>query len=111
MSKIGKARSRYGASFPVQAGFQGTTQDVAVGGSSTQSAAFGANTTLIEIVATEACRYKIGTNPTAADSGAGGTYLHAGNIKTHAVTPGDKIAVIKITGGAGAGLLNITEYA
>lgn len=111
MSKLGKAKSSFGANFPVQAGFQGTTQDVAVGGTSAQSSAFQTNTSLIEIVATEACRYKIGSNPTAIDSGVGGTYLPAGVVKTHAVLNTDKVAVIKITGGAGTGIANITEYA
>src|SRR5262245_48292375 len=43
----------------------GTSQDVVVGAGSLQSVAFGADTKVIRIRATTACRILIGSNPTA----------------------------------------------
>lgn len=69
-------------------------QQVAIGGSSAQSAAFGDTTKFVRVHADAACRVSLGSNPTASATsmriGAGGTeYL--------GVRPGLKIAVIATT--------------
>lgn len=69
-------------------------QQVAIGGTSAQSAAFRDNTRFIRVHTDAACRLAIGTNPTASATsmrmGAGGTeYL--------GVYPGLKVAVITST--------------
>ncbi len=69
-------------------------QQVVIGGTSAQSAAFSDTTRFVRLHADVACRVAIGANPTAASTsmriGAGGTeYL--------GVRPGLKIAVISTT--------------
>lgn len=66
-------------------------QSVAVGGSSAQSAAFGANTRLIRVSAGVICSILVGANPTATTESR---RLVAGHTELMAVTPGHKIAVI-----------------
>lgn len=85
-----------GAGFKVMAGQEPglTNQQVAIGGSSAQSAAFGDTTRFVRIHADASCRVAVGSNPTASSAsmriGAGGTeYL--------GVLPGLKLAVIATT--------------
>jgi hypothetical protein len=67
------------------------TQRVALGASSTQSAAFNASTQLVRITADGACCFLIGADPTAL---ATSSYLPAAGEVWRAVSPGHKIAVI-----------------
>lgn len=59
--------------------------------SSAQSAAFGTGTKMIRICSDTACRYLVGTNPTAT---ANSMYMDAGQVMELGVTPGHKIAAI-----------------
>jgi hypothetical protein len=69
-----------------------THQIVAIGGSSVQSAAFSANTTLIRVHTDAICSVQIGgTNPTATATSA---RFIAGQTEYFIVHPGDKLAVI-----------------
>ena len=68
------------------------SQNVAVGGASAQSTAFGASTVLIRVVADVACYIDIAADPTAA---AADTYVPAGAPEYFRVAPGDKLAVIE----------------
>jgi len=71
-------------------------QEVAVGGTSTQSAAFGQNTRLLRIITDVAFRYKIGADPTAL--GNSGSKIHNVNGEYfRTVRPGEKIAVIAVS--------------
>ena len=81
----------------------GASQDVVVGAGSLQSTAFGADTKVIRINSTTACRILIGSNPTALATSA---LLPPNWIECLVVKGGDKIAVIQ---EAAAGKLNITE--
>lgn len=67
-------------------------QTVAIGGSSIQSAAFNAQTTLIRVHADVICSVEIGgTSPTATTSSM---RFVAGQTEYFVVRPGDKLAVI-----------------
>lgn len=82
----------------------GAAQDVAIGATSIASAAFSAQTYQVRVVATSACRVRIGDGtPTvlATDS-----YLSADRPEYFTCTPGQKIAVIQETAG---GKLSVTE--
>lgn len=68
-----------------------TVQTVAIGGSSTQSAAFNSATRYIEIHTDAVCSYLIGSNPTAT---ASKTRMAANTSKFVGVVPGQKLAVI-----------------
>jgi hypothetical protein len=81
----------------------GTTQDVAVGAASAQSAAFGADTRVVRVISTVACRILFGANPTAL---ATSVFLPATQAEYFQVVPGHKIAVIQASSG---GTLNVTE--
>ena len=84
----------------------GASQDVAFGSSSAASAAFGAQTCKVRLVATADCRIRIGDGtPTAV---ATDTYLPALAAEYFTVTPGQKVAAIQV---ASAGTLNVTEVA
>jgi hypothetical protein len=65
--------------------------DVAIGASSTQSAAFSGATRYISVQVDVTCRIRIGTNPTAVITKK---RLSAETLVYFAVQPGDKIAVI-----------------
>ena len=66
-------------------------QTVAIGGSSTQSNAFSANTQVIRVAADSVCSIKIGANPTATAT----TLRIPSNVTEYfAVQPGQKLAVI-----------------
>jgi len=66
-------------------------QTVAIGGASTQSAAFNTKTRLIRIHTDAICSIAVGSNPTAT---TGKARMAAGQTEFQAVNPGDKIAVI-----------------
>jgi hypothetical protein len=80
----------------------GTAQEVAIGAASAASAAFGAQTYQVRVVATSACRVGDGTPAAlAADS-----YLPADRPEYFTCTPGQRIAVIQESAG---GKLSVTE--
>jgi vacuolar-type H+-ATPase subunit B/Vma2 len=69
-------------------------QVVAIGGSSTQSAAFGSNTQMIRVHTDAICSISIASNPTAT---ANTPRLAANTTEYFKVEPGHKIAVITNT--------------
>lgn len=71
-----------------------TTQQVSIGGTSAQSAAFGTATRFIRLHADVACRVMINANPTAA---ATSMRIPANGTEYLGVIPGLKIAVISTT--------------
>ena len=71
-----------------------TTQTVAIGGTSTQSAAFSAQTRYIRLHCDAICSTSVGSNPTAT---AANERMSADSTEYFAVQPGDKIAVITNT--------------
>jgi hypothetical protein len=86
----------------------GTLQCVTVGAASAQSAALGAGTTLVELVASTNSWVAYGANPTAQAHTAWSKYLAAGVPYVYGVTPGNKFAVIEDSTG---GYLSILECA
>lgn len=58
----------------------------------TQSAAFGANTRVLRIVSDTACFFRVGADPTAVT--AEPEFLPANTIEYFLVQPGDKIAFV-----------------
>lgn len=83
----------------------GTSQAVAFTGSSSQSAALGASTTLVRLFCTADCFIKIASNPTALADGTS-MFVAAGIIDFIGVQPSQKIAVIS---NGTSGTLYITE--
>lgn len=88
----------YTALSPIVVNYQAATapgvakQTVAIGGSSTQSAAFSATTRLIRLECDATASVEIGgTNPTATATSA---RFSAGVPEYFMVSPGDKLAVI-----------------
>jgi hypothetical protein len=71
-----------------------TNQQLAIGVSSVQSAAFGDSTRFIRLHADASCRIELGSNPTAS---AASMRLVAGGTEYLGVIPGLKIAVIETT--------------
>lgn len=71
-----------------------TTQQVAIGGGSTQSVALQGHTKFVRLHTDAACRVAIGPNPTAA---ATSMRMAANQTEYLGVNPGDKIAVITTT--------------
>lgn len=72
------------------------TDYVAFTATSAASAAFGANTHDIRVVATQNCHINIGDGtPTAAATDNNGMYLPAGVVEYFHVSPGQKIAVVR----------------
>lgn len=69
-------------------------QQVDIGGTSDQSAAFSGNTRFVRLHADAPCRIAFGSNPTAA---ATTMRLAAGASEYFGVTPGHKLAVITST--------------
>ena len=67
---------------------------------------FRPSTQLVRIVATEGCHYRFGVAPTALVTDP---ILPADTIEYVGVVPGDLISIIQLAGGAGAGILSITE--
>lgn len=70
------------------------TQTVAIGGTSTQSSTFNANTNYIRVHAAAICSVSFGVNPTAAATHA---RLNAGQTEYFGVIPGQRLAVITNT--------------
>ena len=68
-----------------------TSQTVAISGSTVQSAAFGATTSIIRVHCDAICSIAIGANPTAT---ATKTRLAANQTEYFGVRGGDKLAVI-----------------
>ena len=66
-------------------------QVVAIGGSSTNSAAFNANTNFVRLHTDAICSIQIGLAPTATTTNA---RLAANETEYYGVRPGDKVAVI-----------------
>jgi hypothetical protein len=79
------------------------TQNVAVGSSSTQSTALGAQTRCVRLVSNTDCYIAIGSNPTATTSGL---LLLASQPEYFTVRPGELIAVIQ---SSASGTLNVAE--
>lgn len=69
-------------------------QTITISGSSTQSAAFNANTRLIRVHTDAICSLAMGTNPTATTAMK---RMAADQTEYWGVVPGDKIAVIANT--------------
>jgi hypothetical protein len=78
-------------------GKMGASQVITTSGTSQQSTAFGALTTIIRIAnsSTAHCHYSVGTNPTASLTTS--PALPINSIEYIAVSGGDKIAVISGT--------------
>lgn len=99
------ARDQFGAAIPVI--YPGISQTVAFSTTSAQSAAVGAQTTIIRVLALGAdCRIAIGANPTA-DSES--TPVMERVPEFFAIRPNEKLAVVRA--GSTDGTLNITEGA
>lgn len=82
------------------------TQEVTTGAASAVTAnPFGAQTHVVRLCATAACRYAIGVPATVAAT-ATGAYLPANVIEYIQVRPGEKVAAIQ---DVGAGKLSVTE--
>jgi hypothetical protein len=85
----------------------GTTQVFTVTNSSVQSTAFGANTTMIRISCSSGhCHFQIGANPTASITTS--PMMPNNFTEIIAVSPGQKIAVIK-DAGVVAATFSVTE--
>jgi len=84
--------------FPVSGALQPPIheQTVTIGGTSTQSTAFNANTSLIRVHTDSICSIEVGTNPTATTSTA---RMAANQTEYFSIPPGSsyKIAVITNT--------------
>lgn len=78
---------------PIQAPMEPAVaeQTVAIGGASVASAAFNAKTRLVRLHTDAICSVKFGSAPVASATTA---RLAAGQTEFHAVSPGDKVAVI-----------------
>lgn len=72
----------------------GHQQQIAIGGASAQSVAFGGATRFVRLHTDAACRIKFGSNPTADGTSA---RMAAGSTEFFGVRPGDKVAVISTT--------------
>lgn len=93
-----------GASEPSwQAIIPGASQVVAFTGSSAQSVALAAATTLIRVTSNQDCFLAFGSNPTATNTAF---FLPAGAVDYLGVTPGTKVAALQATAG---GNLYLTE--
>lgn len=97
MSKLQKDQA--GQLYPEIIGKLGTTQVLTAGATSSQSAAFGQETTLIRVATsshsgTDAhVHYAINANPTATTTGS--PLIPCGMVEYVLVAPGDKIAFIR----------------
>ena len=91
--------------------FSGTSDVVTIGAASAQSAAFGAHTHEIRVVAaaaTEGCWIKIGDNPTAS-AADGSMFLPVGQVEYFHVSPGQQIAVIQVSTGGSLSVAEMTR--
>lgn len=91
---------------PVSPAYRPSTNQKIAYTTHAESAAFGAATFAIRIVATTAAWYAIGQAPVATTSSGGGTYLPAGVIEYIRVAPGEQISVVQDASG---GNLSVTE--
>lgn len=82
------------AVLPMVRGPKVADNNVAIGGTSTQSSAFNADTRIIRVHTDAICSIEIGANPTAAATSA---RMAANQTEYFFVTPGHKIAVITNT--------------
>jgi hypothetical protein len=99
------ARDQFGVAVPVI--YPGSSQNIAFTAASTQSAAVGAEITIIRVLALGAdCRIAIGADPVA---GPEATPVMERVPEFFAIRPREKIAVIRE--GGNDGTLNITEGA
>lgn len=109
MSKLQKDQA--GNLYPAIVGKFGTTQVLTAGATSSQSTAFGNETTLIRIATSNLTgagahiHVKVNSNPTA--DGTTCAIVPCGLIEYVAVAPGDKIAVLR--GGTTDISLSVTE--
>lgn len=109
MSKILKDQA--GNIYPHIVGKLGTSQVMTAGAASSQSSAFGQETTLIRIATSNLTgagahvHIATGTNPTA--NGTACAVVPCGLIEYVAVNPGDKIAVLR--GGGTDVSVSVTE--
>jgi hypothetical protein len=83
----------------------GAAQKVDFTAASAASAAFGAQTYAIRVVATEDCHIKVGDGAVTAT--AAETYLPADLPEYFTVTPGQKVAAVRATAD---GSLFVTEF-
>lgn len=85
----------------------GISQAVSYDGSVATTNGVGSYTTEVRVVATTAAWIAIGTSPTAAADTADSHYLPANVPENFRITPGQKVAFIKATGGsAGVGCVS-----
>jgi hypothetical protein len=82
----------------------GTVLKLTSGSSSSASSAFSANIEYIRVVSTIACHIQVAVAPTAAVTT---TYLPANEVEIIKVSPGEKIAVLRVGGSDGE--LYVTE--
>lgn len=108
MSKL--QRDAAGNLYPAILGKFGTAQALSATATSSQSTAFGQETTLIRVATTNLTgaqshvHVALGSNPTATTSN---TLIPCGLIEYIVVTPGDKIAVLR--GGSTNIDVSVTE--
>jgi hypothetical protein len=105
MTKLVRESASSGIRNTIQAVYLGAVHNVTTSGSSAQSGAVGADTTLVRLVATEACYVAIGDNPTATSSSM---YLPAATPEYFGIGGGQKVAALQVASG---GVLNVTEAA
>jgi hypothetical protein len=109
MSKLQKDQA--GQLYPAIVGKLGTAQGLTAGATSSQSAAFGQETTLVRLATSNYTgagahvNYQVGANPTASTTTS--PMLPCGLIEYVVVAPGDKIAVIR--GGGTSIDVSVTE--
>ncbi len=85
----------------------GTSQALAVGGSSVQSALPQTGVTIVRLFSTADCFVAFGSNPTAVVEGASSMFLPAGIVEYFEIRIDEKLAVISAT--ALTGKLYVTE--
>lgn len=84
-------------------GYPGTNHAITTSGSSQQTSAFGAQTTVVRVICTQNARIAISDNPTASSTSM---LIGAGVPECFVVKGGDKVAVIQDTA---AGNFTATE--
>ncbi|UMO75994.1 hypothetical protein [Planktothrix phage Pra-JY27] len=80
-----------------------SAQAVTTSGTSAQSAAFGTQTRMVRLCATQAVYFRVGQNPTAINTD---TLLPANTVERVAVKPGWRVAALQVSAG---GSLSIAE--
>lgn len=81
-----------GSAYP--ATYQGTIQKVAYTAAAGTSNAVGDNTSVVRLIATTDCYYKIGAAPTAT---ANDSRLTANTIEYRGIKPGEKVSAIRVS--------------